>query len=26
LNKDFAERAVDAFMAYTRAGRGAPKR
>ncbi len=26
LNKDFAERAVDAFMAYARAGRGAPRR
>ncbi len=26
LNKDFAERAVNAFMAYARAGRGAPRR
>jgi AcrR family transcriptional regulator len=26
LNKDFAERAVDAFMAYARAGRSAPRR
>jgi tetracycline repressor-like protein len=26
LNKDFAERAVDAFMAYARAGRGAPRK
>jgi hypothetical protein len=26
LNKDFAERTVDAFMAYARAGRSAPRR